>query len=330
MKAYLVTGGWGVIGSCIARRLLEAGNHVGILDSCEEPRNQWTREKLGTKVGNAFCDHFPRRIEHIDHDTLTRLVDSADAVIHCAASTGIPYSVGNPADDWERNVDGTRALLNAVRATGKPTVVLSSVKPYRVPTFLGQGLSESEILEPDEPYAASKAAQSMLCMSYARSYELPIVTFRCSNLYGPGACHGPRHGWLTWFCISAAIGRPIEVQGTGNQRRDMLYADDVFSACMLALDHARELRGEVYNLGGGLANVISVGEAASALSGASGAKVVSGPARAMDDDAVWVDYKKFAMATGWHPEVDVEDGMERVYQWAKANADDLRELYKGV
>lgn len=335
---YLVTGGLGVIGSCIARRLLAAGHDVAIIDSCEEPRNDWIH--LNALRSTGVTAVWKERIERSDN--LSALVQEAEAVIHCAASTGIPYSVTAPDDDWERNVEGTRALLEALRKNPRPTVVLSSVKPYRVTRadlerpsgrpsgapYLG--LTEETPLEPDEPYAASKAAQSMLCMAYARSYGLPVVTFRCSNLYGPAPCHGPRHGWLTWFCVSAAIGRPIEVQGTGEQSRDMLHADDVFSACMLALEHAAELRGGVFNLGGGRENLISVARAAEALRVDAGAVVVKGPPRAMDDDCVFVDFGKFARATGWHPRVKVEEGVRSVLAWAQAHAEDLRVLYANV
>jgi CDP-paratose 2-epimerase len=342
---YLVTGGLGVIGSCIARKLLSAGQDVSIIDSAEEPRNRWIEASLaiqneviaGEPIGGLPLVWHSRIEELAPYDgeednPLVRYLRHVDAVIHCAASTGIPYSVTQPSDDWERNVDATSALLEALRKHPKPTVVLSSVKPYRIPPHLDScgGLTEEMPLEPDEPYAASKAAQSMLCMAYAKSYGLPIVTFRCSNLYGPAPCHGPRHGWLTWFCISAAIGRPIEVQGSGEQSRDMLHADDVYSACMLALNNADRLKGEVFNLGGGMFNRVTVGLAAEKLREATGAEIIRGPARKMDDDHVFVNYGKFLRATGWRPLIGVEEGTRDVLKWAMEHREDLKKLYEGV
>lgn len=322
---YLVTGGLGVIGSYITRRLMDAGREVLVLDSCDELRNEWIKQRLlayPTANGRlTICTDFLGRPMSTDP------IIGVDAVIHCAASTGIPYSVTAPEDDWERNVEGTRALLEALRKNPKPTVALSSVKPYRVNVL---PLDEDTPLEPDEPYAASKAAQSMLCVAYAKSYGLPIVTFRCSNLYGPAPCHGPRHGWLTWFCISAAIGRPIEVQGTGGQSRDMLHANDVYSACMLALEHAAKLKGEVFNLGGGRDNRVTVSRAAEMLRFATGVEVVNGPARAMDDDHVYVNYGKFLRAVGWRPLMDVESGVRDVLTWALQNKKELEKLYADV
>lgn len=339
---YLVTGGFGVVGSVIARRLLASGHSVTVLDACEATRNRWIRDRL--KIFEL--QHPPEsrltagewRIEQLAPSEIAKKVLSqVDAVIHCAASTGIPHSVLNPDDDWLSNVDATRTLLEALRAHPLPTVVLSSVKPYKVqpgvagitPSFCG--LTENDVLEPDEPYAASKAAQSMLTMAYARSYNIPAVTFRCSNLYGPAPCHGPRHGWLTWFAISAAIGRPIEVQGTGTQTRDMLHADDVHSACMAALESADRLKGMVFNIGGGYNNRISVGEAAAELVAMAGdGSISTAPARAMDDDHVFANYGAFLKATGWRPMVGVRDGMRQVFEWARENKEELTKLYEGV
>ncbi len=325
----LVTGGLGVIGSCIARRLVEAGHKVTIIDAAEAERNRWIRSRLPDDVRVI-----PNRLETFPKDLLADRVGEVDAVIHAAASTGIPHSVLNPDDDWHSNVDATRALLEALRKHPVPTIVISSIKPYLVPSeadlMRTGGLTELAPLVPDEPYAASKASQSMLAMAYARSYELPVVTFRCSNLYGPAPCHGPRHGWLTWFAISAAIGRPIEVQGTGTQSRDMLHADDVYAACMTALSQARSLAGRVFNLGGGATNRITVFDAALCMRAASGVELIAGPTRAMDDDHVFVNTARFLKATGWRPQVSVDEGARQVLNWAVENKAELAELYDGV
>lgn len=319
----LVTGSAGVIGSTVSRRLIEAGHTVDGLDACEAPRNEWISAHL------PHVSLLKARIEQFPPEALADLMSDVDAVIHCAASTGIPHSVLNPDDDWRSNVDATRALLEAMRLRPVPAVVLSSVKPYAVPDDIVErgGLREDDPLIPDEPYAASKAAQSMLAMAYARSYDLPVVTFRCSNLYGPAPCHGPRHGWLTWFAISAAIGRSIEVQGSGRQTRDMLHGDDVYSACTLAIENAQRLKGRVFNLGGGSHNRISVATAATTLARAGGVEIVNAPARAMDDLHVFANSGAFKKETGWSPAVGVYDGVESVFEWAKANADELRALY---
>ena len=335
----LVTGGLGVIGSTIARRLIASGHSAVIIDAAEAERNIWIQRQLSSEYPASTClvaktSNGGMRLETMDAGKLAENCDvlGVEAVIHCAASTGIPHSVIHPDDDWKSNVDATRVLLEALRLRPVPTVVLSSVKPYAVPDDIEArgGLREDDLLIPDEPYAASKAAQSMLAMAYARSYGISVVTFRCSNLYGPAPCHGPRHGWLTWFAISSAIGRPIEMQGTGEQTRDMLHGDDVYTACMLAIENAQRLKGRVFNLGGGADNRISVADAATTLAAMGGVDIVRGPARAMDDMHVFANTGAFLKETGWRPLVGVQDGMRSVFEWAKANADELRKLYEGA
>lgn len=318
------------MGSCISRRLLDAGsNQVILVDNGQEPRNRWIESQF---TGDPNVTIRRWGIEEV----AAEMVPQVDYVIHCAASTGIPYSLTAPLEDWKNNVDATLMLLEALRETPKPTVVLSSIKPYRVLPMPLNGLDESTVLEPDEPYAASKASQSMLTQAYARSYGLPITTFRCSNLYGPAPCHGARHGWLTHFCISAATGRPIEVQGTGEQSRDMLHGNDVTNAVLRALQAldnttdpgmVRAVKGEVFNLGGGIHNIISVNQAANLLHELTGVEIRSAPARAMDDHRVFVDTAKYRAATGWTPKVNVVDGLRDTLAWAQRNKAALLRLY---
>lgn len=341
----LITGGLGCIGSQIARAYLDDGHEIMIIDAAEERRNEWMEIALRSEYGKRVSVCCGRMEKTVGREWLRIVLPYVDAVIHAAASTGIPHSAQHPDDDWASNVDATKVLLDALREHPVPTVILSSVKPYR--TTFGPlltdnpeeqaaqmrergGLREDDPLDPDEPYAASKAAQSLLATAWARSYDLPIVTLRCSNLYGPAPCHGPRHGWLTWFCIAGAIGRKIEVQGGGQQARDMLYGSDVASACRAALDNARRLAGKVFVIGGGRKNITSVRRMAIKVQGCTGAEIVEAPGRRHEDQLVFVDHARFTEATGWRPLVGVEEGSDRVLSWAEENADELRRVYEGV
>jgi CDP-paratose 2-epimerase len=120
------------------------------------------------------------------------------------------------------------------------------------------------------------------------------------------------------------------VQGSGEQSRDMLHADDVYSACAAALADAPRLAGEVFNLGGGKGNRITVLSAAERLREATGVDIVSGPPRAMDDDHVFANTGKFLRATGWRPRVGLDEGIRGVLRWALENRHELRSLYQGA
>lgn len=344
MSRILITGGLGVIGSSIAANLLRDGHTVSIIDAAEEKRNDWAATELTNMFIGSRLTILKERLERTNH--LQHFLRQADYVLHAAAHTGIPHSAADPHDDWVSNVDATRSLLEAMRTLGQappPMVALSSVKPYRVHdlsviedptrfvwTEARAGIDETYPLEPDEPYAASKMAQSALCMAYARSFDLPITVVRCSNLYGAAPCHGPRHGWLTWFCISAAIGRTVEVQGTGKQVRDMLWADDVQSAFNAAIEHIDVTRGQVYNIGGGLFNSISVLEAVDRIRIEMPLVTKPAPGRLHEDPIFITDFRKFTKDTGWIPKVGVAEGVHRLCDWAIDNTKILNDLYDGV
>jgi CDP-paratose 2-epimerase len=331
---YCITGGLGVIGSCITRSRVKEGDMVAVVDDGQDARHVLNGDAIGAEIHGAKLGEF----------TLPAL-PSCDRLLHAAASTGIPYSGAQPLDDWTRNVDGTLEVLTHLRKSERPvpTVVLSSVKPYGLAGLYsmeregryelsGSGVSEAAPLEPDEVYAASKAAQSMVCRAYARTYGLPLVVFRCSNLYGPAAPHGARHGWLTWLCIRAALGWTIEIQGSGKQTRDMLFWSDVLSAAKLAWAALEagtpDMRGEIFNLGGGSDNMISVLEAVAQLR-SLGARfeVKYAPGREHEDMLFVTDTTKFRERTGWVPQVRVGDGIAQIYEWACANRDALAEVY---
>ena len=344
---YLITGGLGVIGSCLAKHYLENGHEVTVIDPGDLPRHRLTASLL-EKLPGFYARG--ERLETMPLLDLHSLLKVTDVVIHAAAHTGIPHSIEDPTDDWVSNVEGTRKLLEALRRKMKPipTVVLSSVKPYAVgdlqvvpdrsgtrwrwadPTI--HGIDEVWPMSPDEPYAASKLAQSAICQAYAKSYGLPIVTFRCSNLYGPAPCHGPRHGWATWFAIAGVIEKPIRIEGTGLQVRDLLFWEDVRSACDLAVERVTECAGEIFNLGGAMTHTLSVREGADLLDTMLPVPLTRIPAEArkMDDPIFITNIMKFNKATGWWPKVKPQEGLLKVVDWAKKHKEELETIYAGV
>lgn len=339
---YIVTGGLGVVGSRFVETVVKRGDMATIIDSAEEKRNLWLCDKLCREYGDKVSV-LKSRVEHAD---FSDLLSSHDAVLHAAAHTGIPHSEKDPSDDWISNVDATRNILESMRKSGSkiPVVMLSSVKPYRVHDLpshslndrmwidgrYANGVDETCLLEPDEPYAASKMAQSALVMAYGRTYDLSVTVLRCSNLYGDAPCHGPRHGWLTWFCICAAVGWPINLQGSGLQTRDMLFSDDVASATLAAIDNMNSLKGNVYNIGGGVPNSISCKQAVDLIKTLSkkNTEVYNSPGRKSEDMIFMTNHSKFTNETGWKPSVNVENGVKRILNWAEANSDDLKKLYE--
>jgi len=344
---YLITGGLGVVGSLLAIDLVRSGHQVSIIDKGGDARHGFTTMRLcGEGHGRVDPkDVCCARIETMKVENLAAIIASCDAVIHAAAHTGIPHSAEAVDDDWASNVDATKRLLDALRLEPRPTVLMSSVKPYRVHDWpvvkvgcryewkhLVLGVNENVVLEPDEPYAASKMAQSALGMAYARSFGLPVTVLRFSNLYGPAPCHGPRHGWMTWFCISAALGVPLHIQGNGMQVRDLLYSTDINTALLAAIKNIDKTHGNVYNVGGGGScggkMTTSVNEAVDLMRELNpDIPVEMSEGRKHEDPVFITDYTKFKNATGWSPQTTVRHGADKIYEWARKNSEDLRKVY---
>ena len=323
----IVTGGLGLIGSRYVDSVL-SDVKVIVVDSGTAPRNEWVFRRITAEHPNVEVLR-----QRVETTAWSSLLEDADMIVHAAAHTGIPHSAEDPDDDWHSNVDATRVILESMRKTKSKTILvaLSSVKPYRVPSELGNGVDEETPLEPDEPYAASKMAQSGLVMAYARSYDLKATVLRCSNLYGNAPCHGPRHGWLTWFCIASVLGRTLDIQGTGHQSRDMLYCTDVTSAVNAAASHIEETQGKVYNIGGGALNVVSVVQAIKMIENVGiNTKHIYSDGRKHEDMHFMTNFNKFNHATGWSPRVSVQSGIKDIVTWADKNVDELREIYKGL
>jgi len=321
---YLVTGICGVMGSLFALEMVkrDISNQVVGFDCGKDPRHKYTAKRLK----DAGVDVYD---EDLRSDYFWNELQRADCVLHAAASTGIPYSGDSPDEDWDLNVDATRYVLAGLRKFPTPTVVLSSVKPYALPKK-AKPVNETFPVYCEEPYAASKLAQSSLCQAHAKSYGLPIVIFRCSNLYGPAPCHGPRHGWATWFAIAAALGVPIEVQGTGNQSRDLLFSPDLNDAITRALRWVSatepERYGETFNVGGG--TMVSLNKAVSELQRWEDVVVRKGKPRKNDDAWFVTDNTKASQVLGWNPTVDFRKGLEVIYMWARGEKEQLRKVYK--
>jgi len=314
MSTYLVTGGLGVQGSLFSKRLMVEGHKVIIIDD-----GQAKRHTFNTPDGSE------QHLVQINASVLREVLPQVDFVIHTAGSTGIPHSALHPVEDWDRNVNGTLTLLEALRICPKPTVILSSVKPY-VSSL--DGLVESGELAPDEPYAASKAAQSLMAQAWARSFDLPVTVFRCSNLYGPAACHGHLGmAWATWFAIQSVLPSPITIQGDGRQARDLLWWEDLLRAIHKAFGSIDRVKGEIFNIGGGKDRVVSINWAVGFLREFACIETKNVPGRRFEDPLVYADNAKISKALGWEPVVRPGQGLSRIYYWALKNQAALREVY---
>jgi CDP-paratose 2-epimerase len=337
-KHYFITGGAGFIGSNYVNRLLERGEKVTIFDNLSRAgasRNlAWLQEKYGK---NAF----QLAVGDVrDADLLSKSSQLADIIIHLAGQVAVTTSVINPREDFEINALGTFNMLEAARSNPrKPLFLYAStnkvyggmqdVKVVEDATRwryadLPQGCPETQALDFHSPYGCSKGAGDQYVRDYARIYDLPTVVLRQSCIYGPRQFGVEDQGWVAWMIIAAITGRPLSIYGDGKQIRDVLHVEDLLDAYDSVLAKIDTLRGQVYNLGGGPENTMSIwsefGPLLEKLLGKP-IPVLRGDWRPGDQKVFVADIRKAGRELGWRPKVGVEEGVQRLFKWVKENQD---------
>ncbi|HLO14469.1 MAG TPA: GDP-mannose 4,6-dehydratase, partial [Anaerolineales bacterium] len=170
----------------------------------------------------------------------------------------------------------------------------------------------------------SKGTGDQYVRDYARIYGLRSVVFRQSAIYGTRQFGVEDQGWMAWFVIAAVLGRPITIYGDGKQVRDMLWVEDLVAAYDLAIDKIDMAKGQVFNMGGGVQNTISVWtEFAPKLEKLLGKTIEYGRGdwRPGDQRVFYANIRKVEKELGWKPKTELEDGIRMLFEWVKANRD---------
>jgi CDP-paratose 2-epimerase len=187
-----------------------------------------------------------------------------------------------------------------------------------------EGCPETQPLDFHSPYGVSKGAGDQYTRDYSRIYGLRSVVFRQSCIYGPRQFGIEDQGWLAWMTIAAVTGRQITLYGDGKQVRDVLYVDDLLDAYDAAIEKIERTKGQVYNMGGGPRNVLAVwAEFGPILERLLGKKIEVAHAdwRPGDQRVFYADYRKARRELDWEPRIDLEQGIEMLFDWVKANQD---------
>ena len=337
-RHYLVTGGAGFIGSNYAHRLIQSGENVTIYDNLSRPgapRNvAWLEETLGKDAFSLIVGDLR------DADLMAESAKDADIIVHLAGQVAVTTSVINPRADFESNALGTFNALEAARLSERDPIFIyaSTNKVYGgmedvelieeatrwLYANLEYGCSETQPLDFHSPYGCSKGTGDQYVRDYARIYGLRSVVFRQSCIYGPRQFGVEDQGWLAWMMIAAVTGRQITVYGDGKQVRDVLHVNDLLNAYDLAVEKIDEVKGEVYNVGGGKRNVLAIwaefGPILERLLGRE-IEVERDEWRPGDQRVFYADFRKAKRELGWEPKIDLEEGMELLFDWIKENKD---------
>ncbi len=337
----LVTGGAGFVGSNLVSDLLAAGQNVTVFDALLRP---------GAAHNIAWLQSHPQssqlrviKADVRDFDAVQAAVSDAEVIYHLAGQVAVTTSVTDPRTDFDINALGTLNVLEAARLSGRrpPIVITSTNKVYGELEQVAvveerhryrfadrpDGISEDQPLDFHSPYGCSKGAADQYVRDYARIYGLPTVVFRMSCIYGPRQFGTEDQGWVAHFVISALTGKPITIYGNGKQVRDVLFVDDLVRAFRLAVENIDTVAGEVFNIGGGPPNTLSIwSEFGELLRGLTNRTI---PVEFEDwrpgDQPCYVsNTEKARSLLGWSPLVGIETGVNRLADWIRANPDLFR------
>jgi CDP-paratose 2-epimerase len=308
-----------------------------ILDNLARPGSEQNLAWLKATYGDAVRFDLG---DVRDRYAVRRAVTGCDRVFHLAAQVAVTTSLDDPVDDFRVNVEGTVTLLDELRRLEEPPFVLftSTNKVYGAlphlelaldggrwdpvdPVLREHGLSESVPLDFCTPYGCSKGAADQYVLDWTKSFGVPSVVFRMSCIYGPHQHGNEDQGWVAHFAIRTLERKPITVYGDGAQVRDLLFVEDLVEAMFAAREHADKLAGHAFNIGGGAANAVSLGDVLALLADLHGRapKLVYADERVGDQRYYVADARRFARATGWQPLVGASDGIERLYRWLTEN-----------
>jgi UDP-glucose 4-epimerase len=296
----LITGGAGFIGSALVRTLVERGYAVRVYDN------------LSTGSADLLDGTDAELVEADvrDVDALVRAARGSDVVFHLAAGTGVVPSIEDPFADFDLNARGTLAALWAAQEAGAARLVFSSSNAP-----LGAGAypaSEEKPVAPLSPYGASKAAGEAYCSAFSGAYGLDAVAVRFSNAYGPRSAH--KGNVIPLFIRGLLEGRELVVYGDGEQTRDFVFVTDLADGLLRAAE-VGGIAGEIFQLASGVET--SLNALVSLLGDVAGRtpEIRREPPRPGEILRNYSLVEKARQRLGYAPEVPLEDGLRRTYEW---------------
>ena len=294
----LVTGGAGFIGSHVVDAFIAAGHEVAVLDNFSTGRD-----------GNVNPAAAVHRMDLRDQPEVDTAVATfrPEVVSHHAAQSEVPKSVADPADDAQINIVGGLNLLKACVDHGVRKVIFSSTggalygEPDVVPA------DEDHPVRPLSPYGTSKFAFEQYLGMFRRTFGLDFTVLRYANIYGARQDFAAEEGRvIAIFASRMLAGRPLTIDGTGEQSRDMLHVGDVAMANLAVLEKGS---GGTFHISTGIAVTVNDLYRKLALLTDYRMKPNYGPARKGDVYRIALDNERAHRELGWEPHVNLEEGL---------------------
>ena len=282
------------------------GHEIFVLDNFSTGRSQ-------------NLDHIVDKIKLIECDISELggwkdLFNNIDYVFHLAALADIVPSIENPDDYFQSNVNGTFNVLEACRKHKVKKIIYSaSSSCYGIPDEYPT--KETAEIRPQYPYALTKNLGEQLVMHWCKLYELPAISLRFFNVYGPRSRTSGTYGAVFGvFLAQKLAGTPFTVVGDGKQSRDFTFVSDIVDALITAAESP--INSEIINIGSD--NTYSINNLVELLGG----DVVNIPKRPGEPDCTWADISKAKRLLNWKPKISFEKGVEIILEnidyWSEA------------
>jgi len=339
----LVTGGGGFVGSHVAEYYAKRGDEVLVFDNLSRV------EILGKSVGDPFYNWTYLRnnygnVELVKSDIgrfeeVKAASKDVNAIVHTAAQVAVTTSLSDPRTDFEINALGTFNVLEAARLNDAALVFCSTNKVYgenvnKIPVreekkrycFADEkyknGIPETFPIDlcGHSPYGCSKLAADIYMQDYAHTYGLKTGVFRMSCICGERQFGVEDQGWVAWFVIASLTDRQITIYGDGKQVRDVLYVTDLVEAFSAFVNS--KLRHEVFNIGGGSENTLSLLELLDLFKELTGRSPQTSIAdwRQADQKIYVSDISKAKRLLNWRPRVRPRESVEKLASWVNTNS----------
>ena len=304
MKNCIVTGGAGFIGSNLSQKLIELGHKVTVIDNLStgiESNLKKVKEKINFKKLDIS------KIKDLDQVSF----QDVDWVFHLAGIADIVPSIQNPDKYFMSNVLGTLNVLQKSKSVKvKKFIYAASASCYGIPDNFPT--KESEKIKPEYPYALTKNIAEQLVMHWAKIYDMPNISLRFFNAYGPNSRTTGAYGAMFGVFLAQKLNnKPLTIVGDGKQTRDFIHVSDLVEAVIKIADSKKN--NEIYNLASGKETSVNY------IAKIIGGETIKIPKRPGEPDITFAEIKRITKKTNWRPKHNIEEMCRDGWRWHNMN-----------
>ncbi len=333
----LITGGCGFLGSNLAAEVLNRGDELFVFDNLFRSGSEKNLEWLKT-LGNF--KYYSKDIRNLTDVEYVINEVKPDVIFHMAGQVAMTTSLINPRLDFEINAMGTFNLLDSIRKIVPYAIIIYSSTNKVYGDFANltfeetdtryicqefpNGIDETFPLSFESPYGCSKGTADQYILDYNRMYDIQSVVFRHSSMYGINQRATIDQGWIGWFINKALeikkgkTNDKFSICGNGKQVRDVLNSSDVVNLYFTATKNINLISGNVFNIGGGYSNSLSLLELFKMIEKILSIQMVYEilPTRKSDQLVFIANNSKITNMIGWTPNITAFEGIKNAIEWS--------------